>query len=329
MNPLKSKRSIRYETLSCKTILNEVKAPSMPFARSLNPYRGCQHGCSFCYARSTHSFLGLETDDTFQNHIRIKENAAAVLERQLRAMARSRRGLAAAGTVAIGTATDPYQPIEGTWRLTRQCLEVLQAYGVPFSITTRSPLILRDLDILRQSPGSSVNISIHTLQTGLWSRMEPSTPPPDKRLATVRELAENGVRVGVFMAPILPYLSDGDDDVRAVIEQAARHRASFVVPSFLRLSTAAVKVWFFQTLQEAYPHLVQAYADLYAGGSGSLPPAYRERRMPFIRAELARHGFDAEPAARRTPSAARPPAAGDEAADEAADGQPVQLSFLF
>ncbi|MCD1257596.1 radical SAM protein [Paenibacillus athensensis] len=319
-----SKRSIRYEPLSCKTILNEVKAPSMPFSRSLNPYRGCQHGCSFCYARSTHSFLGMETDDTFQNHIMIKENAAAALELQLQTLSRSRRGLAALGTIAIGTATDPYQPIEGTWKLTRQCLEVLQAYGVPYSITTRSPLILRDLDILRRSPGCSVNISVNTLQAGLWSRLEPSTPPPGKRLETVRELADNGIRVGVFMAPLLPYLSDGDDDIRNVIEQAACHRAGFVAPSFLRLSTSAVKVWFFQTLQAAFPHLVEAYAELYVGGTGSLPPAYKERRMPFIRAELARCGFDPEPSAMRGPSHARPQAA----ANEASDAQPVQLSLF-
>jgi DNA repair photolyase len=104
---------IQYESVTCKTILNEVKAPSMPFEKSINPYRGCQHGCSFCYARSTHSFLGLEANDSFQNHILLKSNAAEALEQQLKKMTRSRKSSASIGRIAIGTATDPYQPIEG------------------------------------------------------------------------------------------------------------------------------------------------------------------------------------------------------------------------
>jgi DNA repair photolyase len=260
---VKSLSRIQYESVTCKTILNEVKAPSMPFEKSINPYRGCQHGCSFCYARSTHSFLGLEANDSFQNHILLKSNAAEALEQQLKRMTRSRKNSSSIGRIAIGTATDPYQPIEGRMKLTRQCLEVLAKYQLPTSITTRSPLILRDLDLLKEIPITSVNISVTTLDQKVWRNTEPSTPFPMKRLETVQRLNEEGIPTGIFMAPILPYLTDRLEDLSALLQQAASHKTKFVMSSFLRLSTSAVKVWFFQTLQKHYPHLVRPYAELY------------------------------------------------------------------
>jgi DNA repair photolyase len=266
---------IQYESVTCKTILNEVKAPSMPFEKSINPYRGCQHGCSFCYARSTHSFLGLEANDSFQNHILLKSNAAEALEQQLKKMTRSRKSSTSVGRIAIGTATDPYQPIEGRMKLTRQCLEVLAKYQLPTSITTRSPLILRDLDLLKEIPITSVNISVTTLDKKVWRNTEPSTPFPMKRLETVQRLNEEGIPAGIFMAPILPHLTDRFEDLSALLQQAASHKTQFVMSSFLRLSTSAVKVWFFQTLQEHYPHLVRPYADLYQH-SAYASPSYRK-----------------------------------------------------
>ncbi|WP_228268274.1 SPL family radical SAM protein, partial [Klebsiella pneumoniae] len=140
----------------------------MPFSWSINPYRGCFHGCSFCYARATHRFLDMKADDSFQNHIFVKSNAAESLEKQLEKLAkkygRNPDVLAQqVGLVAIGTATDPYQPVEGKAKLTRECLKVLAKYQVPTTITTRSPLVLRDLDLLRQMPIVSINVSISTL----------------------------------------------------------------------------------------------------------------------------------------------------------------------
>lgn len=320
------KRKVRYEPLAAKTILNRVNVPAMPFEWSINPYRGCQHGCSFCYARGTHSFLGAETDDTFQNRIFLKISAPEVLRRQLDSLIRAKRGRGLSiwpriGRVAIGTATDPYQPIEAQARLTRGCLEVLADYRVPVSITTRSPLILRDLDLLRKLSLTSINISIGTLDPLVWKQFEPTTPSPAKRFETVRTLAEEGLPAGVFLAPILPLVSDGEEALHELIRTAASSRASFVMASFLRLSTSDVKVWFFQTLARYYPHLVSRYTELY-GGSAYAAEAYREPLKRTIRELLDRYGLPSS-------DAGRPRILGklNETAPAEAMQPPTQLTF--
>jgi DNA repair photolyase len=314
-------RHIRYEPLQSKTVLNKVTAPSMPFRWSINPYRGCQHGCSFCYARSTHSFMGIAADDTFQNHIFFKSNAVEALEEQLGKMARTKGGTKGLGHVAIGTATDPYQPVEAKAKLTRGCLEVLAKYEVPVTITTRSPLILRDVELLQQMNVLSVNVSISTLDRSVWRNFEPSTPFPAKRLETVQALQEAGVRTGVFMAPILPYVADRSSDLEALIEQAAKHRAAFAMCSFLRLSTQEVKVWFFQALREHYPHLVSNYAALYSNSSYA-PKSYREPIQARLRDLLNRYGLvDVQPLRRDQHESLKQ--------EEMDNDAPVQLSFSF
>jgi DNA repair photolyase len=269
------RRRTTFEAITSKSLLNLVKAPSLPFNYSINPYRGCQHGCSFCYARATHSFLGAETDDTFQHLIFIKENASEILEKQLERAFRSKGGVHKLGHIAIGTATDPYQPIEAKAMLTRACLEVLARYDVPVSITTRSPLVLRDIDLLKQFSEITVNLSINTFDENIWRSLEPATPHPMKRMETVEALNAAGIRAGVFLAPILPYLTDSYDQLKCIIEESAKHKASFVMSSFLRLSHSEVKVWFFRTLEDAFPHLIKRYAALFAG-SGYVPNSYRE-----------------------------------------------------
>ncbi|MBW7460241.1 radical SAM protein, partial [Paenibacillus sepulcri] len=174
----------------------------MPFEWSINPYRGCTHGCSFCYARAFQSFIGREADDEFQNRITIKQNAAEALEAQLAKKAKKFGGdLDAAadqiGLIAIGTATDPYQPIEGKAMITREILKVLAKYRILTSITTRSPLILRDLDLLSEMRISSINISINTLRADVTRKMEPATPFPAKRLETVEALMKRDIRAGI------------------------------------------------------------------------------------------------------------------------------------
>jgi DNA repair photolyase len=306
------RRHIQYESIQSKTILNRVSAPSMPFEWSINPYRGCQHGCSFCYARATHSFLGMETDDTFQNHILIKSNAAEALRDQLNKAVRSRKGIKNFGRIAIGTATDPYQPVEAKSLLTRQCLEVLAEYKIPTSITTRSPLILRDIDLLKQIPITSINLSVNTVNPTIWKNLEPSTPSPEKRLETVRNLVDEGIRSGIFLAPILPLLTDSVQELSAAIEAAAKHKSQFVMPSYLRLSTSEVKVWFFQTMEQHYPNLVQRYGELYHH-SAYLPRYYREATMKTIHTLLDKNGISA---LERTNS-------------PEVKKEPVQLSFSF
>lgn len=302
------KRHVHYEPMPVKTLLNAVKAPSMPFEWSINPYRGCQHGCAFCYARSTHSFLGVEADDTFQNRIFLKQNGPDALREQLRQKARSRKGLRGVGRIAIGTATDPYQQVEASAKLTRGCLEVLTEFAVPVSITTRSPLVLRDLDLLRRLPDVCVNMSVGTLRSDVWRDFEPTTPSPRKRLEAVRRLGEEGIAASVFIAPVLPHISDKPDDLRALIEAVAACRPHFVMSSLLRLSTREVKVWFFQTLREKYPHLTAAYAELYRG-SAYAPDSYREPVKQTIRLLLEEHGLGASESAK--PAAEREPAASE------------------
>ncbi|MFC0212857.1 radical SAM protein [Paenibacillus chartarius] len=315
-------QKVHYEELPSKTILNQVTAPSMPFRWSINPYRGCQHGCSFCYARATHTFMGVAADDTFQNHIFLKSNAAEALTEQLDKLARGKGGLSRLGQVAIGTATDPYQQAEGNARLTRSCLEVLAKYGVPVSITTRSPLILRDLDVLKNLPAVTVNISLNTLDKTVWRSMEPSTPSPKQRLETIAALVEADIQAGIFMAPILPYLTDAAEDLEELIHEGARHQAKFMMSSFLRLSTQEVKVWFFQTLRDRFPHLVSKYAALYQS-SAYAPSSYREPLKSLINDLLKRYGLNDVEAFRRLPTA------GDVPAPQISENDPVQLSFSF
>ncbi|WP_241158356.1 SPL family radical SAM protein [Cohnella candidum] len=309
----------RYEPIRPKMVLNPVKAPSMPFDWSINPYRGCQHGCSFCYARSTHSFIGESADDAFQKHVFWKQDAPDVLRAQLTKMGRR-----LPTHVAVGTATDPYQQLESKAKLTRGCLEVLAEFGVPASITTRSPLVLRDLDLLQRIPGSSVNISLHTMDPDIWRTFEPATPAPRLRLDTVRKLNEGGIRAGVFMAPILPYLSDGAEAVDRLLDACADAGAAFVMPSFLRLSTPEVKSWFFSTLSQSYPELAEKYGRLY-WRSGYAPDSYRRPLYDRIRGQLAEHGltaYDGDRERRDKAATARPSEPSDCAQ------APVQLTLF-
>ncbi|MCC3374710.1 radical SAM protein [Cohnella sp. REN36] len=316
----------QYDPMPAKTILNAVNAPSMPFDWSINPYRGCQHGCSFCYARSTHAFLGEAADDTFQRRIFWKEDAPAILREQLRRM-KARRKLPA--HVAIGTATDPYQQLENRTRLTRGCLEALAEFGVGASITTRSPLVLRDLDLLRQMRGVSVNMSIHTLDRTIWRTFEPATPSPRRRLDCMRQLREAGIAVHAFVAPILPHLTDGEAETDALLAALQAAGVREMMASFLRLSTPEVKSWFFATLRASYPDLVETYGRLY-WHSARLPEAVRRPVYARIEAQMKRYGL----APIGQAEVPRGDAAGDRRGappmrePETAACQPVQLTLF-
>jgi DNA repair photolyase len=323
-----------YEEVTTKQTMNRVKAPRMPFDWSINPYRGCSHGCSFCYARSTHSFLGMKADDSFQNHILVKSNAAEALEAQLSHLAKRFQGdlrqvSQYVGLVALGTATDPYQPVEAKTMITRECLKVLRKYRIRTSITTRSPLILRDLDLLQGMRITSINISVNTLDSEICRSVEPATPMPMKRLKTVQELVENGLPAGIFLAPILPFLTDSMSDLEQLIAAAKQHKARFVMPSVLRL-TPEVKQWYFSTLQQTYPQLLPAYRKLYPGaypGSHYVHPL-----MQRIGALMAQYGLstDIEPDREENdePSTELEEVAASTASSSQENGW-EQLSFAF
>ncbi|WCK52642.1 radical SAM protein [Aneurinibacillus sp. Ricciae_BoGa-3] len=282
-----------YEEIQTKNTMGRVTEPRMPFEWSINPYRGCYHGCSFCYARSTHSFLGMGADDSFQNHIFIKKNAAEALEEQLRRKLRKHAGskksmIKEIGRVVIGTATDPYQPIEAKALITRECLKVLSRYKIPTMITTRSPLILRDLVILQEMNLLTINISINTLDSNLSRAIEPAAPFPMKRLETVCELSDHGLPAGIFMAPILPKLTDSTEQLEGLIKEAKRQHAKFIIPSVLRLKPE-VKEWYFQTLEEYAPHLLEAYRRQYKSAYPSA--AYSNALLLRVHKLLDKHGM--------------------------------------
>lgn len=283
-----------FQETQTKQIMNRVTAPSMPFEWSINPYRGCTHGCSFCYARKTHAFLGMEADDTFQNHILLKMNAAESLEAQLQRTSKRFKGdwletVRHIGLVAIGTATDPYQPVEAKVGLTRECLKLLAQYRIPTTITTRSPLILRDMDILKEMFITSINISVNTLDREIWRNLEPATPFPMKRLETVQQLVENGIHTGIFVAPILPFLTDRAPDLEALFQAAQEHRVQFATPSVLRLGPE-VKMWYFQTIEQHYPKLLPRYAQMYRTGYPT--KIYMEALMNRVRPLMTRYGLN-------------------------------------
>jgi len=317
------------QEIAAKQVMNQVKEPRMPFDWSINPYRGCSHGCSFCYARTTHTFLGMEADDTFQNHLLLKANAAEALEAQLQKWAKRCHGdweevARQIGLVALGTATDPYQPVEARAQITRDCLKVLAKYQIPVAITTRSPLILRDLDILQEVPLASINMSVNTLNAETCRKMEPATPHPMKRLETVKKLVEHGLTAAVFIAPILPYLTDSVEELEPLIAEVKASGAEFVSYFPLRL-TPGVKEWYFRVVGEQYPHLLPAYRRMYAY---TYPPAgYTEALKQRVRSLLAKYQLSTDVPVRPR-SKPRRFASGTEKRQPPA-GHVEQLSFSF
>ncbi len=267
----------------CKSALNRVSG--MPFRWSLNPYRGCAHGCHYCYARATHPYLGFDADGDFETKIVVKTNMPEVLRRELA------RPTWTCERVAIGTATDAYQPCEGRYRLTRSILEALRDFSTPISIVTKSTLILRDLDLLAalaQEASATVYFTITTLDDRVWRLIEPGTPPPLKRLQVMRRLSEAGVRCGVFLAPILPGITDTAASVEAVAAAAKEHGAAAFGASVLRLAPL-VKDHYLGFVAEAFPELRARYERAYRGTNmSSTYQEVIERRLAQVR---ERHGF--------------------------------------
>ena len=249
-----------YREEPCRTALNRVRG--MPFEWSLNPYMGCAHRCSFCYVRAFEQRADRPSGSAYGSSIRVKVNIVEVLAREL-----ARRSWRGAG-VAIGAATDPYQPAEGRYRLTRGCLESLAAAANPFAVITRSPLIVRDLDLLvacARRADVGVAISIATLDADLARRIEPTVAPPAQRLRAVAALAQAGVRVGVAVAPVLPDLTDDVDSLRGVVRAAADAGAQHVWHNALNLGEVTRDAYF-AFLEDARPDLVARYARLFRSG---------------------------------------------------------------
>ncbi len=265
-------RGLEFLHVESRSLINRVPPGRFPFEYTINAYRGCSHACTYCFARPTHDYLGLGIAEDFDTKIVVKINAPEVLRRE------TEPGRWAGLPIAMGTNTDPYQPAEGKYKLTRGIIEVLAERRNPFSILTKSPLVLRDLDLLAEAARTteiSVNFSVGTLDPDVWSRSEPGTAHPRKRLEAVRRLNERGVPSGVLMAPVLPGLSDRPDQIEAVIEGAAAAGAKFITGILLHLR-GPLKEHYFRWLEAEYPHLIRFYRHTY-GKRSYAPPAMRKR----------------------------------------------------
>jgi DNA repair photolyase len=250
---------IEYREEPCKSALNPVKG--MAFKWSLNPYMGCVHRCTFCYVRHFERRSDRPSDDRYGTSIRVKTNVADVLRRELGRTSWERED------VAIGAATDPYQPAEGRYKLTRACLEVLRDAANPFSIITRGPMIVRDLDVLVDAARSAkvgVTFSIPTLDDEVWRRTEPSTAHPRQRLRAITKLVEAGVDARVGMAPILPGISDRPEQLREVV-RAAREAGATGIWANLLFLRPGTREHFLEHLAEDWPEQLPYYEELYAG----------------------------------------------------------------
>jgi DNA repair photolyase len=249
---------VEYREEPCRSALNRVQG--MPFGWSLNPYMGCAHRCTFCYVRAFEARADRPADDRYGTSIRVKTNVAEVLRRELARASWERE------PVAIGAATDPYQPAEGRYRLTRACIEALAAAANPFAIITRGPLIVRDLDVLvaaARVADVSVTFSIPTLDEEIWRRTEPGTAPPRQRMRALKRLVDAGIRTGVGMAPILPGLTDRPELLAEVVRAARAAGATGIWSNLLYLKPGT-REHFLDALERDWPELLPDYERLYA-----------------------------------------------------------------
>ena len=275
---LREGHNVEYFTIQTKSLLNRcVSKRQMPFTWTINPYRGCEFACKYCYARYTHEFMEMCDGIDFEQKIYVKQHAADLLRQELRRVKPDE-------AIALGTATDPYQPAERKYEVTRAILEEFARHrGYELGIVTKSNLILRDLDLLRELARTnylSVHVTITTLNVELARILEPRAPRPDLRMDAVRALSAAGIRVGVSSSPVVPGITDSPQDLESLVRSAAEAGADhlFANPLFLKPCSAAV---FLPFLEQNFPHLVENYRQRYAGRA-FLPPAYGKRLAQLI-----------------------------------------------
>jgi DNA repair photolyase len=285
---------VEYREEPCRSALNRVKG--MTFGWSLNPYMGCAHRCTFCYVRAYELRADRPADDRYGRSIRVKLNVAEVLRAELA------RPSWARDTVAIGAATDPYQPAEGRYRLTRACLEALRDAANPFSLITRSPLVVRDLDVLVEAAARAevgIVFSVPTLDEKVWRLTEPGTPPPHRRLEALTRLVEAGVNASVGMAPILPGISDAPGQLERVVRAARVAGATGVWANLLYLKPGT-REHFLEALAHDWPEELGRYERLY-GSRAYLPRDEVEPVRKTVAELRRRHGIRDRRAVRLRP----------------------------
>ena len=270
---LREGHDVEYFTLGTRSLLSRVvSGRNLPFTWAINPYRGCEFACKYCYARYTHEFMELRDGVDFERKIFVKQQAAALLQSELKKVKRGEE-------IAIGTATDPYQPAERRFEITRAILEELARHsGLEIGIVTKSNLVTRDAEILRRVAEHNrifVNVTVTTVDTELARKLEPRAPRPDLRLEAVRQLNLAGVDAGVICAPVLPEITDRPRDLEALVKAASEAGAKYIFanPLFLKPCSAAI---FMPFLAEHFPTLVDNYKRRYESRA-FLPQAYAQR----------------------------------------------------
>jgi DNA repair photolyase len=273
--------NVEYFTLPSRSLLNRcVSSRKLPFSWTINPYRGCEFGCRYCYARYTHEFMEMRDGMEFEQKIYVKRQAADLLRRDLR---RVKDG----ESIALGTATDPYQPAERRYEVTRGILEEFARHrGFELGIVTKSSLVVRDIELLRevaQNNSLSIHITVTTLDADLARVLEPRAPRPDLRIDAVRQLSRAGLDVGVSCSPVLPDITDSPANLEGIVRAAAEAGAQhiFAGPLFLKPCSAAV---FLPFIEQHFPHLVEAYRLRYHDRS-FLPASYA-KRVPALMTRL-------------------------------------------
>ena len=283
---LREGHNVTYFTLPARSLLNRCTAPYMPFTWTINPYRGCEFACKYCYARYTHEFMELRDGVDFERKIYVKQHAADLLRRELR---RVRPGEG----IALGTATDPYQPAESKYEVTRAILaEMAHYHGLEIGIVSKSTLLLRDIDLLQQVSLTNrlfVNVTITTLDIQLARILEPRAPRPDLRLDTVRKLNQAGIDAGVICAPVLPEITDRPGDLENLVSATAEAGGKYIYanPLFLKPCSAAV---FLPFLEKEFPSLVDKYRRRFESRA-FVSPAYRRRISELMKLLRRKYGF--------------------------------------
>src|SRR5712692_5497785 len=287
---LREGHNVEYFTLGTRSLLNRVVSQrNLPFAWAINPYRGCEFACKYCYARYTHEFMELRDGVDFERKIFVKQHAAELLRQELR---RVKPGEG----IAIGTATDPYQPAERRFEVTLAILEELARHsGLEIGIVTKSNLVVRDIEILRRVAENNqlyVNLTVTTVNTDLARILEPRAPRPDLRLEAVRQLNLAGVDAGVICAPVLPEITDRPRDLEALVKAASETGAKYIFanPLFLKPCSAAV---FLPFLEENFPKLVELYRTRYADRA-FLPKGYGQRLSQLMASFRRKYGIGEE-----------------------------------
>ncbi|MFF5447055.1 Rv2578c family radical SAM protein [Streptomyces sp. NPDC012888] len=286
-------RGITFHEIHARTILNRIPdaaASRMPFRWTLAPYRGCSHACVYCFARTSHSYLDLDPGADFDSQIIVKTNAAELLRRQL--ASRTWRG----EHIAMSTTVDCYQRAEGRYRLMPGIIAALRDHANPFSLLTKSTLILRDLPLLQQAAAVTdvqIALSVGSTDRELCRTLEPGTPAPHSRLQAVRRLAEHGISCSVVMAPVIPYLGDHPEQLRATVRDIAACGADSVTPVVLNLRPGA-REWFMSWLTRHHPHLVPRYEQLY-GDKAYAPTHYQEHITLQVTKLAQEHGLNTAP----------------------------------